>query len=534
MKNMKKFASILLALVLAMALTVPAFADEPKPGSITINNAIPGETYSVYRIFDVVYSNLVTDQETGKVTGGNFSYKVTPEWKDFFTGTNAGTTYVTLGGADGDYATEIKMTEDTAPDFAAAAMAWAKSKNLTAQDSKSAVRPEGDTTSATVSVVFTGLDLGYYLVDSTTGTLCSLDTTTPNVTISEKNEKPTVDKEVLEDSNNKWQSVSDAQVGDTIPYKTTVTIGKGAENYVLHDKMQNSLSFKNDVVVKNGNTTLTQNTDYTLVTNGLKDECTFEIIFADSYIKKLTAGTELVVTYSATLNEKAVVYDQFNKNETWLNYGDTTNTTHETPHDETKTYTYAFDLIKTDSVTGKRLAGATFLLYDAATDGNIIPLVQVADKENTYQIAPKDENGQYATGAVATNENNAIDVPVTGKIVIEGLDADSGDTGDHYWLQEVKAPIGYNKLANRIEVKITRTMTSDTVTVSDTLNNMAQGDGVNNKIQWSGCVNVENSTGAEMPSTGGIGTTIFYTLGGLMVVAAGVLLVTKRRMHSNG
>lgn len=163
-----------------------------------------------------------------------------------------------------------------------------------------------------------------------------------------------------------------------------------------------------------------------------------------------------------------------------------------------------FDIIKTDS-SMKVLNGAKFELHDAQTAGNKIDLVKVSD--GVYRVATATEKGAEGfTSAVIE----------AGKATVKGLDA-----GTTYWLEETEAPAGYNKLAGRVEVKIENTNLTTTMT-GDT---WAQGNGG---------VQITNNSGALLPSTGGMGTTIFYVLGSVLVLGAVVLLVTKKRMSTNG
>ena len=310
-----------------------------------------------------------------------------------------------------------------------------------------------------------------------------VDTTpaNPNPAVDEKNPNPTIDKEVMEDSTGTWGDSNSAQIGDTVYFHTSVTLMKGAKNYVLHDKMGDELTLNADSITVVG---LTKGTDYTVVTTGLTDGCDFEVRFNQSYLDTIAASKTLVVEYSAVLNEKAKV-ESSALNKTQLTWGDKNGTT----WDQTETKTYEFAVLKyagTDSEKNP-LAGAVFQLKDA--NGNVVKLVKVSDTE--YRVA----NGNEA-GAV----DNFTTVE-TDKIVIKGVDLDK------YTLVEIEAPEGYNKLKAPVEV----TVNADNALVVD----------------------VPNNTGAELPSTGGIGTTIFYVVGGILVVGAAVVLTTRKRMEKN-
>ncbi len=471
MKRTKRIASVLLALVMALSLITTAFA-AGETGSITIDNAVVGKTYTIYRIFDL---NSHNDDYTA------INYKVSAKWAAFFQDGAKGLDYVTID--DQGYVT-WKVDADKAA-FAKDAYAFAQA---------SSIPNDGQDKATSSTVKFENLTLGYYLVQSDLGVLCSLDTTMPDVTIKEKNSQPTVDKQVQENSNGTWGDTNDANIGDTVNFKTTINVVDGQpKNYVLHDKMSNGLTFDaGSVEVKIGDRTLTLGSDYTLIANP-KDGCTFEIEFKENVLKP---NDVVIVTYSATLNEKAVIYPEPNTNETKLVYGEGSETT----WDETKTFTYQFDLVKTKT-DNTVLNGAEFKLYDAKTEGNEIALID--EGNGVYRVATAAEKA--AEGFVSATIK-------AGKVTIKGLDSGT------YYLEETKAPAGYNVLAERVEVKIDHANLTATV----------EGD-----TYVSGGVQVINKTGAELPSTGGIGTTIFYVVGGLLVVAAGVLLVTRKRMSKS-
>ena len=462
MKKTKRIATLLLALVMVLSLSVCAFA--AGANSITVNGAQGGETYKIYKMLDLKV-DLVKNA---------YSYTVNDAWNNFFTGEGAGAAYVTI---DNGYVT-WKAGMDTAEnmeEFAKAAAKYA-SDNKVAADATQTPAADG-------SFVFDGLDAGYYLITSTNGTLAMVDTTPANTdpVVDEKNPNPTIDKEVMEDSTGTWGDSNSAQIGDTVYFRTTVNLKHGAKNYVLHDVMGEELTLNAGSITVVG---LTKGTDYTVVTTGLTDGCDFEVRFTQSYLDTIAAPTTLVVTYSAVLNEKAKV-ESSALNKTQLTWGDKNGTT----WDQTETKTYEFAVLKyagTDTAKNP-LAGAVFQLKDA--NGNVVKLVKVSDTE--YRVANGNEAG--AVDSFTTVE--------TDKIVIKGVDLDK------YTLVEIAAPEGYNKLKAPVEV----TVNADNALV----------------------VEVPNNTGAELPSTGGIGTTIFYVVGGILVVGAAVVLTTRKRMEKN-
>ena len=479
---MKRVVSTLLALVLVLALAGTAAA--AGEGSITIDNAVKGKTYTIYRIFDL-------DSHSEDYQALN--YKVSAKWTAFFEEGAEGLNYVDI-----DELGYVTWKENaSAADFAAKAIAFAKAQNIA---------NDGQKTANSSTVAFTGLDLGYYLVQSDLGALCSLDTTMPDVTIKEKNSEPTVEKKVKEDSNGDFGQTNDADIGQTVEFKTTITVVDGQpKGYVLHDTMSAGLTFnKKTVEVKIGERILTAGTDYTLVTEGLNDGCTFEVRFVDGQLKPNDVVT---VTYSATVNEKAVIGGEGNPNTTKLSYTDgSTTTKKDTPESKTYTYVWEFDVLKytmKDS-TETSLAGAKFVLY------------KTVDGKNYYV---KVTNGKVTGWTETKAEGTVFETPDDGSFTISGLDADT------YYLEEVEAPAGYNKLAAPVKVTITATINATTNVGTATV---TYGENSTS----TDTVKIENKTGVELPSTGGVGTTIFYVIGGLLMAVAVVLLVTKKKMSA--
>ena len=488
---MKRVVSTLLALVLVLALAGTAAA--AGEGSITIDNAVKGKTYNIYRIFDL-------DSHSEDYQALN--YKVSAKWAAFFAKGAEGLNYVDI-----DELGYVTWKENaSAADFAAKAIAFAKAQNIT---------NDGQKTADSSTVAFTGLDLGYYLVQSDLGALCSLDTTMPDVTIKEKNSEPTVEKKVKEDSTGAFGQTNDADIGQTVDFETTITVVDGQpKGYVLHDTMSAGLTFnKTTVEVKIGERILTAGTDYTLVTEGLNDDCAFEVRFIDDKDENgnatgshaLKPNDVVTVTYSATVNENAVIGGEGNPNTTKLNYTEGSTTTKETPESKTYTYVWKFDVLKytmKDS-TETPLAGAKFVLYKTVDGKNYY--VKVTDGKVTGWTETK------AEGTVFETPDD------DGSFTISGLDADT------YYLEEVEAPAGYNKLAAPVKVTITASINAATNVGTATV---TYGE------NSTGTVKIENKTGVELPSTGGVGTTIFYVIGGLLMAVAVVLLVTKKKMSA--
>lgn len=474
MRKPNKLVALIFAILASVAMLLPTSAyaangTNDNSGSITINDAEPGHTYNAYQVL------VLESYDTGK---GAYSYKANDAWKTWL---KDQTKYVSID--DQGYVTWVKDADAAA--FAKAALAYAKANSIQPADTKTAE-------SATVN--FTGLNLGYYLVDTSLGTLCSLDTTTPGVEMFEKNEQPPVKKEVKEDSSGEWGDENTAEIGQTVEFKTTIGAKPGAESYVLHDVMSAGLTLDPDSIeaasLSKGQDA--ESGDYHVVTTGLSDGCTFEVVFHQSYLDTIDKDTDIVVTYSAVLNENAVIAGDGNSNKTQLKFGD--DHRDETTWDETKTYTFKVDVVKTDE-KDKVLDGAQFKLYSAKTGGNEIPLVQVSN--GVYRLAKDGEPGvEYIT-------------TVNGQLEIKGFDANT-----NYYLEETKAPDGYNKLPERVEIAV---------------KNANLEASVSNGVYQSGGVQVVNKTGSLLPSTGGIGTTIFYALGGALVLGVIAVFLARKR-----
>ena len=479
MKLSRKILSLVLALVMVMGLAATAFAEEggetTTKGSITITNALKGETYNAYQILYL---------ESYDAKNNIYAYKANPDWEAWLK-EDAQKTYVTVNPQG--YVTWNKGAD--AADFAKAAK-----DQLTGKPVAGSATPTADGP-ATIS----NLELGYYLVDSTVGALCELNTTKPNIEITDKNTKPTIEKKVQEDSNESWGDVNDADIGQTVNFKSTVSAKPGARKYVVHDKMDAALKFDSVTSITAGSKTLTEGSDYTVVTTDLTDGCTFHIEFTQTYLDSITADTKIVINYTAKLTSDAVA-DTGYVNDTWLDYGDNQHT----EHDTTTTYTWKLPIYKyhMDGDTKKALPGAEFILYKGSEENRVY--AQVTEGKLIGWTTTKTDATTLVSGA-------------DGMIAVEGLDADT------YYLEETKAPGGYNKLAGPVKVEISHTVSVEGAHMTNTLKQDATDV---EKVE------IENKSGTELPSTGGIGTTIFYVLGSILVIGAVVLLITKKRMSA--
>ena len=509
MKKFKRLSSIAMAAVMTAAMTSPAFA-----ATITVNDAVDGETYKLYKIFDYVSNE----------TGDAYSYTMpsSSEWKTvveeytFDDDSNEGTAEIkafTLTPAQNDPNTlVVAVNEAFDSDLEAADFAAHLSNNLSGKT----LYEEG--TASENKVTFdVGDSLGYYFVDTTTGALCSLFNNETDQELKEKNELPEVVKKIVVNSETGEEEVeaTTASINDSIKFRITVTDGKGTDQGItIHDVMDDGMTLDGNITVTDGkgtdqgitihdvmddgmtldgNITVTNNAvdveegNYEIKTSDLSDDCTFEVVLSAAYVQTLDKGDEVVVEYNAVLNKDAEIAlnSATNDNTVSLSYSKQT-----IPGNTVKVSTYQFDLVKVDT-SKKLLTGAEFELYDAATGGNKIPVMKV--EEGVYRVLDKK--------AVETEA-----VIEAGEVTIKGLG------NGKYYLEEIAAPEGYNPLTARHEVKI----------------NGANIDATSDNGVYTNGVLVENRTGSILPSTGGIGTTIFYAAG-IVLMAGAVFFVVRRK-----
>ena len=453
---MKKVFRILFLGIISLfaAITVNA----ATTGSITIDRQ--GKTnyetkYNAYRILDLSYD----------ATNKSYAYTLNSTWKNFFT-IGDGKDYVNI---DREYVT-IKSGAD-ATELAKKALAYAKANNINAEKTTTIAKGERQAT-------ITGLELGYYLVDSSLGALCHLSSTDLKATIIEKNAEPTIEKTAT------TSVEGTAKIGDKVDYKIVVNVAAGYQKYVVTDKMTAGLTFNNDITIKyydaEGNevTGLTgAATNTTASTN-----YTFKIDFSNVNLANVA---KIEITYSATINENAVDNNSSQSNEAKLSFGNNSNTTSSTK--TITTYEALFSKVSNKKIDDNNieLDGAEFKLYDAKTGGKEIKVVKVS--EGVYRVATAEE----------IENNEVVKFIVGGKVTIKGLAKDTS-----YYLEETKAPDGYTKLAERYEIKAGT-----------------------NEVSM-----VVNTSGVVLPTTGGIGTTLFVLIGTIMVLSLGTVLVSKYRM----
>ena len=512
MKHSKKLASLLLALVMALSLAVTAFADESTTYSITINNSTAGHTYEAYQIFT---GDLATNEAGNKVLSNIVWGSGVSE---------AGQT--ALGDAAAK--AETLKTEADAKAFAKAVAPY-----LTTAAGSANTVTDG-------KYVISGLAAGYYLVKDQDGSLTGdSDSYTEyiiqvvgNVTATPKSDVPEVQKKVkdINDSTDTtktdWQDSADYDIGDSIPFQLKATLADNVSSYttykvVFHDTLSKGLTYNKDAKVYIDGT---ETNGFTVTATVNADGITTLTVSCDD-VKALGAGNSSVITveYTAKLNENAVLGSAGNPNEVYLEYSNNpnkseegNNETGETPKDVVIVFTYKTIINKVDSET-KPLTGAAFKLEKLI----------------------KGEDG--AADAWTTIKEFAVDGTTT-SFTFSGLD------DGQYKLTETKTPVGYNTIDPiYFVIEATHGETADVPTLK-TLNayltdangnkqtEMKDGESVNIDLgtvdltAGSITTTVVNKSGSELPSTGGIGTTIFYVLGGVLVLAAVVLLVTKKRM----
>jgi len=525
-------AAAAIATVFGLAATTVATANAADNATLTVSTTdakFAGKTVNAYKMFSATVSG----------DGGSkaVSYTLTDEWKPFFKNSTAsgltGATDENVNDKANDYVSKLKDEDLVA--FATKASNWAQTKtNSITADATAMV--SADATNGSYTATFTDLDYGYYVVavpgatlanaSDQYATLVSVDSTNVNTDI--KGDLPTVDKKVQVDGTGK--DATDAKIGDTLTFTLTSTIPdmSAYDTYTFNfkDTLSQGLTFGQvtSVTVEGVTNPLTVNTDYTVTTPTVSDN-TLTVAMKDFKAKQqANAGKKITVTYTATLNENAVVGGAGNTNSAKIQYSNnpSTNETGESEPSKVRVFTYGFTVDKYtgDEYTDKarRLAGAEFTLAPKNdTDSTAISFVQVSAGDGTtnavYRVAKTGEEGATTT----------IITPASGKVVFQGL------KNGEYTLTETKAPAGYNKLASAIGVKVNgqnngTDTTNATVTITYNNNNGSNYD----QTASNGVIPVQNKSGAILPGTGGMGT-IAFTVIGVLVIALGVAWTLKRK-----
>lgn len=517
MKKVKKIMALMLAAIMMMAMSVTAFAAERATGThtLTVNvkstepaQDLKGQTINLYKLFDVT--------ESGTTGSKNYAYTVNTEtgYKDALVSvlTEAGKT-VTAGSKDEEFATavfDIGINNSTeVQNFANKFTAYALKNSLVATATSGKITEENKT-----SYTFNNLTAGYYLVYVTGGkeiqsSLVTVDETTNTVNL--KTEAPSIEKTANKETVN---------IGDVVTYTVKGSIpdttGYDQYQYIIHDELSKGLDFVNDatgaacegnsvkVTVAFEDTTdaNTAPTTATIDTNNSKKMS----LDLSAWVRTNQAnkGKTFTVTYYAKVNKDAVVT---NNNKASLEYGNNPNDTTTTTPSEAKTNTYPLDIKKINKKTKELLADAKFSLYKFETDA----------KNGENAIAVTGSNGSYVVDADSKNtvfESVTTEVGNGYNLHLNGLAA-----GD-YWLVETQAPEGFNKLTAPIKVTITKTGDAEWKVSKD-------GVEVTDKI-----IDIENSTGSLLPSTGGRGAIAFAVIAALLVFGVAVSFIRDKRKEA--
>lgn len=486
MKNLRKMIAFLLAAVMIMALSTSALADEVNnsgagsetasgpAGIITItppDNTIASASnaYKIYKVFDAS-----GDGEK------NISYRLVPGKaaapKGFTVDTAGNVTY--SGESEEltpDDIEEIRayVTEDDLVDTVI-------TKGSAAADSKA-------------------LENGYYFIATSTGTAVTISSTNPNARVTDKNTVPEISKTITNASSvDEDGKKALAQLGSDVFFAAAVTIGKGAENYVFHDRMSEGLSWNEDVTVEYEGTAVDEDKDYYSV--GRVGDDTLTITFDNDYIRTLEAGKELRITYSAKITSDALTSIPA-RNTAFVSYGDS-NGTNRTPVSETEVYNAKFTITKQDG-EGKPLAGAGFVIArKEAAEGSA---------ENT------EEKDSAAKLLYYKRTGDAVEW-------VEGI-----DNATEYISDDKGEVTAFAGLADGTYIRIEKTVPAGYNKAEDHEFTIIAGNYTANNLEQTNTV--INQAGARLPSTGGIGTTIFNIIGTILVISAGVMLTARRRME---
>lgn len=527
-------AAAAIATVFGLAATTVATANAADGATLTVSTAdakFVGKTVNAYKMFSATVG--------GEGANKAVSYTLTDTWKPFFMDSTAsglnGAADANVNDKANEYVSEL--AGDNLVAFATKASNWAQTqaKNITAD--KTATVSAG-ATNGNYTATFTGLDYGYYVVAvpgatlaNTSGqyaTLVSVDSTNVNANI--KGSLPTVDKKVQ--ANGNGADTADAKIGDTLTFTLTSTIPdmSAYDTYTFNfkDTLSKGLTYGDitSVTVEGVDAPLVKDTDYTVTTTPAAAGNTLLTVGMTDFKNKqqTNAGKKITVTYTATLNENAVVGGAGNVNSATIQYSNDPSSTGtgESEPDKVRVFTYGFTVDKytgdnyNDAAT--RLAGAEFTLT-AKGDTSAIKFVQVnagsATKDAVYRVAKAGETAGTTT---------TITTPANGKVVFQGL------KNGEYTLTETKAPAGYNKLASAIGVKVNGSNDgTDTTnaTVNITYNN-DNNDTTYDQTASNGVIPVQNKSGAILPGTGGMGT-IAFTVIGVLVIALGVAWTLKRK-----
>ena len=465
MKTMRKLFTVLLALALTLALAVPAFA--AGTGSITITNPQGNHTYKAYKIFDVTY----TADEV------NYSYTISKDDAAYDT-VKAYADVAANGLTLTPVANTNKFNVSIGTSFSAASFAKHLNENVNSLGTGKAFTTEGNAVKAS------GLDLGYYFVSGTSGTVCAL-ATAKNIEIRDKNEAPQIEKTVDDEDRT-------VQIGQKLTYtitgKVPSTKGYTKFTYEVTDTMTEGLTFNKDVKVTIGGKDATA----TIKNNGNGFVASVNMM---DYQTQIDAPVR--ITYTATVNEKAIQSDK-ETNTATLKYSNNPADKDSTDGSTVKVDVFSFNIVINKYATNNpdtKLEGAKFVL------------------KNNSKYYKCDTNTKAVTWVDAKDNATEVSTDANGAAHFDGLQAGT------YYLEETAAPAGYNQLTKDITIVLNKN-NSATIDGKDS----TPGDG------HSLTTGVANSTGIMLPETGGTGIVILVTLGALAVICSGVFLVTNKRM----
>lgn len=522
-------AAAAIATVFGLAATTVATANAADNATLTVSTTdtkFAGKTVNAYKMFSATVSG----------DGGAVSYTLTDGWKPFFMSSTldglTGVTDANVNDKANEYVSKLTGKEKDLSAFAAKASNWAQTNNITAD--ATATVSKNAATDGKYTATFTNLDYGYYVVavpgatvadtNSQYAALVRVHSTSVDAEI--KGALPTVDKKVQVDGTGK--DATDAKIGDTLTFTLTSTIPdmSAYDTYTFNfkDTLSKGLTFERvtSVTVDGVAAPLTVGTDYTVTTAPADSGKTLLTVAMKDFKTKqqANAGKKITVTYTATLNENAVVGGAGNVNSATIQYSNdpSTNGTGESEPSKVRVFTYGFTV---DKYTGKnyddtatRLAGAEFTL--AHKGGTAISFVKVADSATqnaVYRVAKADEAGATTT----------ITTPANGKVDFRGLE------NGEYTLTETKAPAGYNKLASAIGVKVDgKNDGTDTTHATVVIKYDNNNGSVYDQTASNGVIPVQNKPGVVLPGTGGMGT-IAFTVIGVLVIALGVAWTLKRK-----
>ena len=526
MRKMKKMMALVIAMVMVLAMTVPATA-----AKITINQdsaadgTVGSETYELYKIFDVtktssVEGDVTVDATLGAHTDTGFSYTISttnPWFAKLGTVTDgnwtpvSGQSWVTLTPSAGD-STKYNVVW-SGENLEAAAVAFADW--LLAN--KGTITADETMTSNAGAATKENVDDGYYLITSSLGT--NLVLATSDISITTKNEYVTDVKTVAKTNYN---------VGDKVPYTITVNLPASidySKPVIVHDTMDDVLeldetSVHGKVTADNDfdeHLTLTKSEDFGTNHSASHTADAGKILFdfvLDISSLAPAAGTEptaktIIITYEAELLSTAAA-DTALVNKEFTEYSK-----YESAPKEASFKTYDFDLEKTFTGGNENLV-ATFNLYASTTGGAVQDETPGTTSKAATPLAFVEEtpNEKYVKAdSNDTNTTTTISAKHGKKLNVRGLAEGT------YYLTELSTADGYNLLTEDIVIAIDADGNATVKGDSDLYS------ANNNEIK------VVNNSGSVLPSTGGIGTTLFYVIGAILVLAAGVLLVARRRTH---